>query len=196
MKPFEIPAHLHATRDLLDGSLKLHPTEAAPTVPMTLVDDLNQRFTRPAAVATARPESWIRRAANFIASPGFGVAAVAAVVLAVAGPAILDRDAAAPSTETFRGGAPVTSTEQSPRIILVGGSPEIVNELQTSGLFEPGSIVATTAATATGNPRIVVNFETGRLTVFDAAGEEVHAADAPTDADALGTAIASALGHL
>ena len=117
---FEVPEQLQATRDRLIHSLPSHPQEVAPPVPQRLMEDFSERFApAPAAPAAAeRAESGlVDKVRRFFASPAFGLAAAAMLVLGLLVPQLVDRSQDGP--ETFRAAGDTPATEYVSRIVFI-----------------------------------------------------------------------------
>ncbi len=188
----DLPSHLHSTRDLLMRSLVMHP-EQAPAMPAGLAADLNARFSpRPAAVAPVKPVAWLDKVRSFLATPAFGLAAAAVVVMGIALPMV--SQPAAPK-ETFRGQTTAVSAEPV-RILFAGSNPEIVSAIRNSGEFEAAAIATLDqTATSTDGPAVIVDFKQGTVSSIDRDGSVLHREALPGDASGVAAAIASALSR-
>ena len=88
--PYELPADLQPTADMLRNSLMLRTDERTPALPDGLFMDLAARFSTNAAIpATAARVSLRAKIQSFLSTPAFGMAAAALVILAVILPSVL-----------------------------------------------------------------------------------------------------------
>lgn len=189
----DLPADLQRTADILRNSLMSRTDEKVPALPAGLFEDLSTRFE--ASTAFAAPAARISlfgRIQSFLATPAFGMAAAALVVLAVVIPGVME-----PSGDTaatgFRGGSAGAEATASASIVLIGAPQDIVTSLGASGDFEPGSILTTDTASG---PKVIVDFNGSTIISVDADGHPVHSTELPADLDELSAAIAEALGKL
>lgn len=195
----ELPAHLHATRDLLTRSLVSHP-ERAPAIPAGLAADLSASFDRrgtPAAGPAAATRSWALRLRNWFATPAFGAVAAAVLVLGTALP-LFDRPSAPDRGETFRGDH---GAAQAPvvRIIFVGEEAGDRAAIESSGSFEAASLLSVEgieSAREIEGPKVIVDFTARSITAFDAAGAVAHEEAMPDSSSQLGNSIAKAVMRL
>jgi hypothetical protein len=192
----ELPAHLHATRDLLTRSLVSH-SERAPAMPAGLAADLIARFeTRGTPAPAAATRSWALGLKRFFATPAFGAAAAAVLVLGTAMP-LLDGPSAA-NNENFRGGSTVES-RSSVRIIFIGEEPGDRAAVESSGNFESASLMSVEgieAALELDGAKVLVDFSSRKITAFDASGKVVHDESMPEASSQLGDAIAKAVTRI
>jgi hypothetical protein len=189
----ELPRHLHSTRDLLMGSLRVHQTEKASEMPAELLSDLSTRFEATAAVR-APSLSWFEKIQSFIARPAFGVAALATVILGLALPGIL---APAPTGSGFRGAATSVAPAESIRILLVKAPADFVKSLENSGNFELGAIFAVSSIpTGPSAARVIVDFAKSEISAIAADGTVISTDAFPADSAALSRAIAVAVSRL
>lgn len=186
----DLPSHLHATRDLLAGSLRLHATEQAPPVPADLLDDLCRRFnSAPIAAVAVPPRSWFETVQSFIARPAFGMAALAIVILGISIPRMID------STPSFRGGNPPADSSNI-RIILIQAPADLQQALADAGEIEGGRISSATSSEGITGARILVDFVTSTITALNASNETVHTAPLPKNTEEITVAIATAVSRL
>jgi hypothetical protein len=192
----DLPSNLHATRDLLAGSLQLHATEQAPAVPADLLNDLTRRFnSAPVAAASIQPRSWFEAVQSFIARPAFGMAALAIVVLGISVPQMID-STSTPASGSFRGAVAPTAATQNIRIILIQSPAGFQQALADLGDFENGMISSATSSDSVTGPRILVDFVTSTITAVNASDEKIHTAPLPKDAEEISAAIATAVSRL
>lgn len=187
----DLPSHLHSTRDLLMRSLVMHP-EQAPAMPAGLASDLSARFSpRPATAAPVKPVAWLDKVRHFLATPAFGMAAAAVVVMGIAAPMV-----SGPSSEreTFRGQAAVASAD-AVGIVFVGNNPEVVSAIRASGDFEASAITTLENEAAPAGPAVIVDFSQGTVSSIARDGSTLHREDLPADASGVAAAIASALSR-
>ncbi|WP_035615159.1 hypothetical protein [Haloferula sp. BvORR071] len=187
----ELSPHLHSTRDLLMRSLPAHNSEQAPPMPEGLVNDLLSRFAPPTVIVT-RPESFFSKLRNFVATPGFGIAATAVVLLGVGMP-ILSK-----SREPFRGNVPVQSDE-SVGICFVGRNLELQSAIEKSGSFDVSAFRSATtreAANAMSGAKVVVDFGDDTITAYDSAGGVKYKAKLPDDPVRVASAVADVVSRL
>lgn len=192
----ELPAHLHATRDLLTRSLVSH-SERAPAMPAGLAADLKARFEprrTPAPIGSTR--SWAFSLRSLFATPAFGAVAAAVLVLGTAIPLL--QGPATSSTETFRG-ASESAPETSVQVIFIGEDTGDRAAVEASGNFESASLLSAESIEAaldfTG-PKVLVDFAARTITAFDDAGTVVHEEAMPASSSQLGDAIAKAVTRL
>lgn len=192
----ELPAHLHATRDLLTRSLVSH-SERAPAMPAGLAADLKARFEpRRAPAQAASTRSWAFSLRSLFATPAFGAVAAAVLVLGTAIP-LLQGPADTPS-ETFRGAAAV-APEASVQVIFIGEDTGDRAAVEASGNFESASLLSAEnieAALELAGPKVLVDFTARTITAYDAAGNAVHDEAMPASSSQLGDAIAKAVTRL
>jgi hypothetical protein len=190
----ELPANLHATRDLLMRSLVAH-SEQAPAIPAGLASDLSARFApRVTRTVVTAPLSWMEKVRGFLSTPAFGIAAAAVVVLGAAAPLL-----SGPATlrsETFRGELTAASAD-SVRIIFTGDRPEIRAAVEASATFEKSALCSmnSSAATTQAGPKVIVDLTSSTITAIDRDGATLYRAAVPTEpgkvADAIALAAAS-----
>lgn len=191
--PFELPAHLQPTADILRNSLMLRSDEKAPALPAGLFEDLAARFRTSAAIPIPLAKvSLFAKIQSFISTPAFGMSAAALVILAVVLPTALKTSDNSENTG-FRGGSADIEATVSSSIVLIGAPQDIVSSLGNSGDFEKGSIFTTDTASGA---KVVVDFNTSKITAITADGQSVHTAELPADKAALSAAIAEALSKL
>lgn len=188
----QLPADLHATRDLLMRSLATHH-EQAPPMPVGLASDLSAHFApRVMKTVVTAPLSWSEKVRAFLSTPAFGAVAAAVVVLGIAAPML-----SKPSTETFRGDLPVA---QAPavRIIFTGSAPEIRAAVETSGTFDSTALFSMDSQVAAiqPGPKVIVNLTTSTITAIDRDGATLHRASIPTEPARVADAIALAVQSL
>lgn len=188
----QLPADLHATRDLLMRSLVTHP-EQAPAMPAGLASDLSARFApRVMKTVVAAPPSWFEKVRAFLSTPAFGAAAAAVVVLGVAIPMF-----PGPSTESFRGDLPVVQAE-TVRIIFTGNRPEVRAAVEASATFESSAIYSmdSKAAVTQPGPKVIVDLTSSTITALDREGATLYRSEVPTEAGKVADAIALAVQSL
>lgn len=188
----QLPADLHATRDLLMRSLATH-REQAPPIPAGLAHDLSAHFApRTLKTVVTAPLSWSEKVRAFLSTPAFGAVAAAVVVVGVAAP-ILSR----PSAETFRGELPVV---QAPavRIIFIGNAPEVRTAVEASATFESASLSSmdSQAAASKPGPKVIVNLTSSTIIAIDRDGATLYRSAVPTDSGKVADAIALAVQAL
>ena len=192
----ELPAHLHATRDLLTRSLVSH-SERAPAMPAGLAADLKARFEPRRAPAQAAPSrSWASSLRSLFATPAFGAVAAAVLILGTAIPLL--QGPADSSAETFRGAAAV-APEASVQVIFIGEDTGDRTAVESSGNFESASLLSAEnieAALELAGPKVLVDFTARTITAYDAAGNAVHDEAMPASSSQLGDAIAKAVTRL
>lgn len=189
----ELPAHLHATRDLLTRSLVSH-SERAPAMPAGLAADLMARFEpRLTPAASASTRSWAFSLRSIFATPAFGAVAAAVLVLGTAIPLL--QGPATQSTETFRGASEV-APESSVQVIFIGEDSGDRAAVEASGNFESASLLSAEsieAALGIPGPKVLVDFAARSITAYDDAGNAVHDEAMPASSSQLGDAIAKAV---
>jgi hypothetical protein len=185
----DLPERLLPTRDLLGRSLMLHPREEAPAMPAGLATDLALRFA-PRAIERATPPrlSLVEKVRAWLASPGFGLAAAAVVVVGVAIPMI-----STPDREIFRGSAQTAATD-TVRIAFIGEDAAIESAIKSSGNFEAFAFAV--GADSLPGPKVVIDFRTGVISAVDRDGDTVHSAPIPDDAKDAPDAVADAVSRL
>jgi hypothetical protein len=193
----ELPEHLHSTRDLLLRSLPAHPLEEAPAMPAGLANDLTARFAQKTVVVTqvVGKISLLERVRSFLATPAFGIAAAAVVVLGVAVPMI---SKPAPR-ETFRGMDSTAVAGGAVTILFVGTNRAVQSAVEDSGSFEASafrSAVNLASVREAEGAKVVIDFNTGKIHAIDAAGIEVSSARIPADTGKVAAAVADAVSRL
>ena len=190
----QLPANLHATRDLLMRSLVMHP-EQAPAIPAELARDLSARFApRVTRTVVAAPLTLIEKVRGFLSTPAFGVMAAAVVVLGVAVPMLPSPSSS--SSETFRGELTATP-DDSVRIIFTGDRPDIRAAVEASATFEKAALCSmnSSAAATQAGPKVIVDLTSSTITAIDRDGATLYRAIVPTEpgkaADAIALAVAS-----
>jgi hypothetical protein len=192
----DLPPNLHATRDLLAGSLQLHATEQAPAIPADLLNDLTRRFnSAPVVAASIQPRSWFEAVQSFIARPAFGMAALAIVVLGISVPRMID-STSKPTSGSFRGAVSPTVATSSIRIILIQSPAGFQQALANLGDFENDMISSATSSDIITGPRILVDFVALTVTAVNASDEKIHTAPLPMGAEEISAAIATAISRL
>ncbi|WP_367873885.1 hypothetical protein [Luteolibacter sp. Populi] len=190
----DLPPHLHSTRNLLMRSLPAHGQEQAPPMPAGLADDLLARFA-PKSVVIARPVSLFGKARTFLATPGFGLAATAVVLLGIGVPML-----SGPSRqETFRGANLAGAASEGPGICFVGRNAALQSAIEKSGSFEISAFRSASnreTALALSGSKVVVDFTTDTITAYDAEGNEVHSAKIPDQEVRVAGAVADAVSRL
>jgi len=188
----ELPEHLRPLREILMNAAHGRDEENFPPAPDDLLDDLEKKLGgRPPA--PARPlvrDPWHVRLTRFLASPGFGLAAAAIVVLLIATPLFKGPD-------RFRNqGQPANTT--GIRVVLVAPDQGTLDRLSGSGLIDPASQVVAenaAAAQAIAVPKLVLDFQTARFEGWSADGTLLFTEPLPDPADQA-SAIASGLSRL
>lgn len=192
----DLPQNLHATRNLLAGSLQLHATEQAPMVPADLFTDLSRQFNATSDSAMRiESRSWFAAVQSFIARPAFGMAALAVVILGISVPRMLDSTSNA-SSGGFRGAVTNPAELHHFRIILIQSPAGFQKTLESLGDFESGMISSATSTDSINGPRILVDFMTSTITALDASDKTVHTAPLPKEAEEISAAIATAISRL
>ena len=188
----DFPKTLESTRSLLNGSLQLHATEQAPSVPGDLLNDLARRFSSAQAIAAPiQSRSWLAAVQSFLARPAFGMAALAVVILGISIPSLTQ------SKSTFRGAMTTTAQSENLSIILIQAPSGVLGTLEKSDNFESGVISSTTSSQVSASgPRILVDYATSTITTVNSSNEQVYAAPLPADAAALSDAIVTAASRL
>ena len=190
----DLPPHLHLTRDLLMRSLPAYHLDQAPPMPAGLADDLLGRFAA-TAVVIARPDSFFGKMRAFLATPGFGLAATAVVMLGICLPML-----SGPSREeTFRGTNLAGAAGEGPEICFVGRNAALQSVIEKSGSFEISAFRSASdreTALALSGSKVVVDFTADTITAYDAEGNEVHAAKIPAQEGRVAGAVADAVSRL
>lgn len=195
----EVPEQLQATKDLLIHSLPSHPQEAAPPVPQQLMQEFSERFApQQAAPAPKVVEGqFIDKVRRFFASPAFGLSAAAVLLLGLLVPQLINRSQ--DGQETFRGAGDAVQSDHISRIVFIGEGPEFVSAVESSEIFEPTSLVTANdldSALFQPDPKVVINFNAGTLSVFNREGEMTFSEELPKDPNDLPAAIAAALTQI
>jgi len=195
----EVPEQLQATKDLLIHSLPAHSQEQAPPVPQELMQDFAERFApQQAAPAPKVVEGQLfDKVRRFFASPAFGLSAAAVLLLGLLVPQLVDRSQDGP--ETFRAAGDTAVFEHVSRIVFVGSGAEYVAAVESSEVFEPTSLVSAAdvdSAMFQSDPKVVIDFNAGTLSVFNRDGEKTFTEALPKDPNDLPAAIAAALTQL
>jgi len=139
---------------------------------------------------------FIEKVRRFSASPAFGLAA-AVLLLGLLVPQLVDRSQDGP--ETFRATGDAAVSEHVSRIVFVGEGAEFVSAVESSEIFDPTSLVTandTDSALFQPDPKVVIDFNAGTLSVFNREGEKTFSEDLPKDPNDLPAAIAAALTQL
>jgi hypothetical protein len=194
----ELPERLHSTRDLLMRSLPVHAHEKAPAMPADLADDLMARFAPKKTVVTrvVGKTSLLEKVRAFLATPAFGVAAAAVVMLGVAAPMISDKPAA---QETFRGADSTAVAAKAVTVLFVGTNRALQSAVENSGNFEPSafrSAVDLASAQEVAGPKVVIDFNTEKIHAVDASGAETYSTRIPAETDKVAGAVADAVSRL
>jgi hypothetical protein len=194
----ELPEHLKSTADLLSKSLHFHPLDTAPAIPDELVSDLSRKFShaQPSDSAQNSKNSLFAKLGSFLATPGFGLAAAAILILGFIAPALMTQNTE--SKETFRG-ANVTYAASKASIILITDNSETLKNLEDSGLFDMSIVIETTdplfAASIQG-AKLLVDVRGGAIVGYDADSREVLSDELPDDRSKIAEQIALAFGAL
>lgn len=193
----QLPDRLHATRDLLMRSLMTDPRERAPAIPADLLADLEARFAPRRVILVPEPKiSWFGKVSAFLATPAFGIAAAAVVVIGVAVPMISGPATGLP--ESFRGGSNPALSASSARIIFLGENPTLRSAIEDSGNFEASALISELSEStvdAMEGPKVIVNFTSGTITAVDSKGATVHRSLIPTKAADAAAAVSTAVSH-
>lgn len=193
----ELPPHLESTRLMLQGSLRLRPSEPVPAMPAGLFDDLTRRFaSQKIVIEPKRRLRWAERLRGMLASPTFGLAAAAVMVFGVVTP-FLNRSSDASGPDAFRGTA--GSVSAPAMIVLVDGPAELENTLGGSGQFEAGSLLSVrdlAAVEEIAGPKVILDFASATIQVVSESGETVHSGTMPESIADLTLAVADALTRL
>lgn len=193
----ELPPQLEQTRRMLEGSLRLRPSETVPAVPAGLLDDLNRRFiSQKIVIEPKRRFARSGRLRNLISSPAFGLAAAAVMVFGIVTPFVI-RGSDSDAVDSVRG---ISGDVSAPAMIVLVNSPaDLENTLAHSGQFESGSLISVrdlAAATDIPEPKVVLDFETAMIRSINADGETVHTGMLPERIADLTLSVAEALSHL
>jgi hypothetical protein len=191
----DLPEHLHATRNLLMGSMSTHATEQAPALPTALLEDLTRSVTlQQAAPSQSTFANFVESLRSLVAGPAFGGAAAAIMVLAVVSTIVLRPDASS-QKDTFRGAASYSAAD-SARVILVAAPFGLKSELEDISDFEDGvfsSAPSFEAASELEGARVIVDFAGGTIASFNAKGELVYKTSLPESTSGLSLEIAAAM---
>jgi hypothetical protein len=187
----DLPERLLPARDLLNRSLVLHPRDLAPAMPSGLAADLVARFAQRTAEPAFRRISLTERFRNWLASPSFGLAAAAAVVIGVAIPMLSAPDPATP--DLFRGDtqAPATGTV---RIAFIGENANVEAAIKSSRTIEAVAFAADAASLP--GPKVVIDFHRGTISAINASGTTVHSTPRPMEAKQAPDVVADAISRL
>ncbi|MGJ8633047.1 MAG: hypothetical protein ACSHX7_03940 [Luteolibacter sp.] len=189
----DLPQNLQNTADILRNSMTLGSLEIAPIMPQGLFEDLAARFETSPAVATPSTQiSFFNKVQSFFATPAFGAAAAALVILTVALPAVLKTSTDSDTTE-FRGSSENVVATSPISIVLIDAPVNLSSSLGNSGDFEKDSILTTDTASGA---KVLVNFGNSTISSVTADGETVHITNLPADQTALNAAIATAISRL
>ena len=172
----DLPSDLEPTRQMLETSLRLRASERAPAVPEGLLDELNRRLgAQRIVIEPKRRSPWAARLRQLVASPGFGLASAALLVFGVLTPLLDFGD------EPWRG-IPVEVVDPA-MILLVGGPPELANNLAQSGQFESGRMMSLNDLTATeeiAGPKVILDFENATIFGINENEEIIHTGTLPS----------------
>ncbi len=197
----ELSPHLHSTRDLLMRSLPAHASEQAPPMPEGLAEELFARFEAPPSIVmttTSEPVPFFSKVRAFFATPVFGLAAAAVVVLGLGVP-LLSNNSGKGGPDTFRGADPGVTASQGTAICFLGQNKSLQSAIEKSGSFESTSFRSATtsdAAQALAGPKVIVDFTAGTITAYDAEGKVVHSAKLPDQPSRVSGAVADAVSRL
>jgi hypothetical protein len=193
----DFPKTLESTRSLLNGSLQLHATEQAPSVPGDLLNDLARRFSSTQAVAAPiQSRSWLAAVQSFLARPAFGMAALAVVIIGISVPSLI-QSKSTPAGGSFRGATTTLAESKNLSIILIQAPSGVLGTLEESGDFEKGIISSTSSSQVSASgPKILVDYGNSTITAVNASSEQVYTAPLPADAADLSDAIATAVSRL
>lgn len=192
----ELPQHLKATADLLSRSLHQNPLDEAPAVPKSLVNDLTTRWA-PSQAATPMV-SWFSKFHQFVATPGFGLAAAALLVLGFFAPALMTPQQVTKSTETFRG-ANVAYSASNASIVLITDNSDTRLLLEQSGLFDMSVVIETSdplVAATLQTAKLLVDVKGGAIVGYNKESREIVADQLPADQSKIAERIALAFGAL
>lgn len=184
----DLPERLLPARDLLARSLMLHSREPAPAMPSGLAADLAVRFASRADESSAPRITLFEKVRTWLASPGFGVAAAAVVVVGVAIPML-----STPDPEFWRGGFGA-SAGTTVRIAFIGEDAKAEAEIKSSRNFEAVAFAADAASLP--GPKVVINFRTGIISAVNAEGTTIHSWPLPAEPKKVPDAIADAISRL
>jgi len=194
----DLPPHLHATRDLLMRSLPAYSLEQAPPMPAGLADELMQRFeprAKAAAITATTPASIFSKLRAFLATPGFGMAATAVVVLGLGIPLLSNKD----GKEVTRGVYSPPQETDGIAICFVGRDKELQSAIEKSGLFEGSAFRSATTsdtALALSGAKVVVDFGANTITAYKADGSVAHSVKIPDQPARVAGAVADAVSLL
>lgn len=188
---------LEETRRMLEGSLRLKPSEPIPAVPRGLLDDLSQRYaSRKIIIEPKLRPAWIERLRSIAASPAFGLAAAAVMVFSVVTP-LVNRGSDAGNREVFRG---INGEVSAPAmVVLINPPASLEHTLAHSGQFEADSFVTVQnleAAETIGAPKVILDFESASIRGVNDNGEVIHTGSLPSSIADLTLSIADALNRL
>ena len=174
----------------------MHPLEKAPSMPADLAADLADRFApKQAPVKATSSTSWFEKVRGLLASPSFGVAAAAIVMVGVAVPMLSGPEAK--TSETFRGADMSALVTDSVKIVLVGDNDSLRTQLQSSDSFETSAFIAHSDPSSAANvpgPKVVVNFDAGTVSAIDFDGTVLHSAT--IEGNDIASAVATAVSYL
>ena len=193
----DLPAHLHSTRDLLMASVKAHPSEKAPALPSSLLEDLTRHSASQMAPASCKSSAGFFEAIrSMFASPAFGAAAAAIMVLGVASTMMFSGDA--PSDNGAIRGSSAYAPADTAQVILISAPHGMQATLESATDFEDGVFFTapTVESTTDMGARVIVDFSAGTITGIDASGATVYQSSLPESTSGLSLEIASALTRL
>jgi hypothetical protein len=194
----ELPKTLQPTADLLASSLRPHLRDTAPPIPQSLIQDLVPSLAATETAATAKI-SWFEKARSFVATPAFGLAAAAMVVLGFFAPALISPLSNDAPNENFRGKAHLVHTSSDAAIVLITDNSDIRVLLEESGLFDMTSVIETSdplVAATISTAKLLVDVKGGAMVAYNAESREVLADQLPEDRDRIAERIALAFGAL
>ncbi|MEM1085398.1 MAG: hypothetical protein AAGI48_14895 [Verrucomicrobiota bacterium] len=192
----ELPQHLQATADLLSRSFPGHSQDHAPSLPKSLVEDFVLQDEP--QVAPKPKISLFSKARSFIATPAFGLAAAALIVIGFFSPALLGPADQSTPREAFRGSKLVHATN-SATVVLITDEPETRQLLEDSGLFDMEFVIETSdplVAVSIPTAKLLVDVKGGAIVGYNAESREVVSDELPTDRSKLAERIALAFGAL
>lgn len=166
-------------------------------MPCGLADELMARFAPKTVVVTpvAKKSSLVGKVRAFLATPAFGIAAAAVVVLGIAAPMI---SGTAPQ-ESFRGTDALAFAGGEVTIVFVGTNRAVQSAVEDSGNFEPSafrSAVDFTAVQDMSGAKVVIDFNGGNIIAINAEGTQVHSVRIPAETDKAAVAVADAVSRL
>ncbi|MEM9237186.1 MAG: hypothetical protein AAGB14_10440 [Verrucomicrobiota bacterium] len=187
---------MHETRDLLMGSLRGQQVEKAPPAPRALIEDLTRSvITEPQAEPRRSLAEIFDSLRAMVATPAFGSAAAAVMILGIVSTVIFRPDAGS-TTDSFRGASDYVASD-GVQIIMIDAPAGTQDALASSfedGVFSSAHSLET--ATSVKGAKVIIDFPARTITAINVKGQRVYQDVLPDSETGLTLAIASAVTRL